>query len=115
MLIHDPIDGWTVVASGRPDMDTVRHYMRRERRTYIAQLEGLGRLAPYYTFPRRFAGRRVVHFADNAVAISAHGHSASVDMADIPTHTTCLRPATTCLRPAYARLPTLTTCLPRPT
>ena len=85
MLIHDPADGWTVVASGRPDIDTVRHYMRRERRTYIAQLEGLGMLAPYYTFPRRFAGRRVVHFADNTVAISAlvHGYSASVDMADI--------------------------------
>ena len=85
MMIHDPIDGWTVVASGRPDIDTVRHYMRRERRTYIAQLEGLGMLAPYYTFPQRFAGRRVVHFADNTVAISAlvHGYSASVDMADI--------------------------------
>ncbi|KOO31833.1 hypothetical protein Ctob_011203, partial [Chrysochromulina tobinii] len=34
---------------------------------------------------RRFAGRRVVHFADNTVALSAlvHGYSASVDMADI--------------------------------
>jgi hypothetical protein len=85
MMIHDPIDSWTVVASGRPDIDTVQHYMRRERRTYIAQLEGLGMLAPYYTFPQRFAGRRVVHFADNTVAISAlvHGYSASVDMADI--------------------------------
>ena len=85
MIIHDPTDGWTVAASGRPDVDTVRHYMRRQRRTYIAQLEGLGMLAPYYTFPARFAGRRVVHFADNTVAISAlvHGYSASVDMADI--------------------------------
>ena len=40
-----------------------------ERRTYIAQREGLGMLPPYYTFPRGFAGRRVVHFADNTVAI----------------------------------------------
>ena len=53
MVIHDPTDGWTVMASGRPDIDTVRHYMRRQRRTYIAQLEGLGMLAPYYTFPQR--------------------------------------------------------------
>ena len=85
MIIHDPTDGWTVMASGRPDIDTVRYYMRRQRRTYIAQLEGLGMLAPYYTFPQRFAGRRVVHFADNTVALSAlvHGYSASVDMADI--------------------------------
>lgn len=82
MIIHDAVDGWTVMASGRPDIDMVRHYMRRQRRAYIAQLEGLGRLAPYYTFPQRLAGRRVVHFADSTVALSAlvHGHYASVDM-----------------------------------
>ena len=85
MMIHDPLDSWTVVAAGRPDMGTVRHYMARQRKTYIAQLEGLGALAPYYTFPARFAGRRVVHFIDNTVAQSAlvHGYASSVDMADI--------------------------------
>ena len=85
MMIHDQLDGWTVVAAGRPDDGTVLGYMRRQRRTYIAQLEGLGALAPYYTFPARFAGRRVVHFIDNTVAQSAlvHGYASDVDMADI--------------------------------
>ena len=85
MMLHDPLDRWTVVAAGRPDMGTVQHYMARQRRTYIAQLEGLGALAPYYTFPERFAGRRVVHFIDNTVAQSAlvHGYASNVDMADI--------------------------------
>ena len=85
MLIHDPLDSWTVVADGRPDMDTVIHYLKRERRTHIAQLEGLGILVPYYTYPGRFAGRRVVHFVDNTVAQSAvvHGYARTVDMADI--------------------------------
>ena len=84
-MIHDPVDAWTRVAAGRPDAGTVQYYMARQRRTYIAQLEGLAALTPYYTFPRRFAGRRVVHFIDNTVAQSAlvHGYSSTTDMADI--------------------------------
>ena len=32
-------------------------------------------LGPMLTYPRRFAGRRVVHFVDNTVALSAFVHS----------------------------------------
>ena len=84
-MVRDPVDGWTRTASGRPDEETVRYYMRRERRTYIALLEGLAALSVYYTFPRRFAGRRVMHFIDNTVAQSAlvHGYARTDDLADI--------------------------------
>lgn len=85
LMVHDPVDGWTRTAAGRPDEETVRYYMRRERRTYIALLEGLAALSVYYTFPRRFAGRRVMHFIDNTVAQSAlvHGYARTDDLADI--------------------------------
>ena len=57
--------------------------MARLRRTYIAQLEGMALLSPYLTYPDRLVGRRVVHFVDNTVALSAmvNGYSSSTDMA----------------------------------
>ena len=52
---------------------------------YIAQLEALAALGPMYKHPQRFAGRRVIHFIDNTVALSAlvHGYVGKEDLADI--------------------------------
>lgn len=51
--------------------------------TYIAQVELLAVVAALYTRPDLFAGRQVIHFCDNTVALSAlvHGYAGKEDMA----------------------------------
>ena len=72
-------------SKGRPDKELVAYFVTSERRTYIAQLETLAAMAPYTTWPERFAGRRVVHFIDNTVALSSliHGYARQADMAEM--------------------------------
>ena len=63
----------------------MRHFLKQERRTYIAQLEGLAVLAALTTWPARLAGRRVALFIDNTVALSGlvHGYARDADLATI--------------------------------
>ena len=86
-IVYDPEDGFMASAEGRPDAELVAYYVKRERRTYIAQLETLAAMAPYTTWPERFAGRRVMHFIDNTVALSSlvHGYARQTDMAEMVT------------------------------
>ena len=48
-----------------------------------AQLEVLAAISAYFTFPELFVGRRVHHWVDNTVALSAlvHGYSGKADLA----------------------------------
>ena len=52
-------------------------------KTYIAQLEVVGGVAVYYTFPAKVRGREVNHFIDNTVALSGlvHGYARKLDLA----------------------------------
>ena len=61
----------------------MRYYLRKQRKTYIAQMEMMAALTPLRTRPRRFRGRRVLHFIDNTVTLSAlvHGYAGKEDMA----------------------------------
>ena len=83
LVIYDPVDAFFEASEGQPDDDTVRYYLRQNRRTYIAQLEALAMLTPFTTYPARLAGRRVIHFVDNAVALSGmvHGYARDADLA----------------------------------
>ena len=84
-IIYDPEDGFMASAEGRPDAELVAYFVTKNRRTYIAQLETLAAMAPYTTWPERFAGRRVTHFIDNTVALSSlvHGYARQTDMAEM--------------------------------
>ena len=65
--------------------DLAQWLMRFERKTYIAILEAIAVLSLYITYPRHLAGRRVLHFVDNTVALSAlvHGYVGKEDLAGI--------------------------------
>lgn len=54
-----------------------------DRRTYIAQAELLAAIVPYYSLPSVIRGRRVLHFIDNTVALSAlvNGYASRPDLA----------------------------------
>ena len=84
-MIHDPEDGFTEDAEGAPADELTLYFLRRERKTYIAQLEALAVLAAMQTWAERIAGRRVVLFIDNTVALSAvvHGYARVDDLAAI--------------------------------
>ena len=58
-------------------------HFARDKDTYIAQVELLAVVSALYTRPDVFAGRRVIHFCDNTVALSAlvHGYAKKEDMA----------------------------------
>ena len=83
VVLHDPLTGAMRAADGTLDDATIRYFMRHERRTYIAQLEAVAALSALLTYPEMLAGRRVVHFVDNTVALSAivHGYARKPDMA----------------------------------
>jgi hypothetical protein len=56
---------------------------KTDRKTYIAELEALAAMAVYSTYPDLFTGRKVNHFVDNSVALSAlvHGYSGKPELA----------------------------------
>ena len=70
-------------ALGEPEWRTLLSFWSPDHKTYIAQLEVLAAVAAYFTYPRLFVGRRVHHFIDNTVALSAlvHGYSGKPDLA----------------------------------
>ena len=83
VVIYDPVDGVVRFAGGKPDWTTLLKYWPPDRKTYIAQLEALAAVSAYYTYPELFVDRRVNHWIDNTVALSAlvHGYSGKPDLA----------------------------------
>ena len=83
VVIYDPLDGMVRWAAAKPDWQTLLKFWPGDRKTYIAQLEVLAAVAVYYTYPRLFVDRRVNHWIDNTVALSAlvHGYSGKLDLA----------------------------------
>ena len=67
----------------QPDWAELLSFWSPDHKTYIAQLEVLAAISAYFTYPELFVGRRVQHFIDNTVALSAlvHGYSGKADLA----------------------------------
>ena len=82
-VLYDPLDGGSVryAAADPPWHALLTHF--EQRATYIAELETLAALAVYSTYPDIIAGRKVIHFIDNTVALSAlvHGYSGKPNLA----------------------------------
>ena len=84
-VVYDPVDGSVRSAAADPPWALLLGSWRRDRKTYIAELEALAAVAVYSTYPRLFAGRKVNHFIDNTVALSAlvHGYAGKPDLAKV--------------------------------
>ena len=82
VVIYDPVDRSVRYASGKPDWSVLMKFWPGSRKTYIAQLEALAAISAYSTYLHLVAGRRVVHYIDNTVALSAlvHGYSGKPDL-----------------------------------
>lgn len=82
-VVWDPVGGCARFAYAEPPWRLLLSSWRTDRRTYIAELETLAAIAVYSTYPELFRGRRVNHFIDNTVALSAmvHGYSGKPDLA----------------------------------
>ena len=72
-----------IYAYAPPPWEILLSSWRTDRKTYIAELETLAAIAVYTTYPSLLAGRRINHFIDNTVALSAlvHGYSGKVELA----------------------------------
>ena len=81
--MYDPRDRSVRVAYADPPWDLLLASWRTDRKTYIAELETLAAVAVYSTYPSLFSGRRVIHWIDNTVALSAlvHGYSGKPELA----------------------------------
>ena len=79
----DPVTGRVVYADADPPWGVLLSSWRLDRKTYIAELETLAAISVYTTYPDLFKGRKVNHFIDNTVALSAlvHGYSGKPDLA----------------------------------
>jgi len=82
-IVVDPEDGTVRVAHARPDWDILLASWRDDQKTYIAELETIAAIAVYSTYPEVFRGRKVNHFIDNTVALSAlvNGYSGKPELA----------------------------------
>ena len=82
-VVYDPVDHTAYVASAEPPWALLLSSWNSSRKTYIAELETLAAIAVYSTYPSLIAGRRVNHFIDNTVALSAlvHGYAGKPDLA----------------------------------
>jgi len=80
-VLHDFHTGVFYYGTATPSRAIVRSFSPNKK-TYIAQLEALAAISVYFTFPELFMGRRVNHFIDNTVALSAliHGYSRAIDI-----------------------------------
>ena len=83
VVVYDPSDGSVRYALGEPAWHELLAFWSPDHKTYIAQLEVLAAISVYFTYPELFVGRRVNHFIDNTVALSAlvHGYSGRPDLA----------------------------------
>ena len=82
-VIYDPMTGRARHAAAEPPWDILLSSWRTDRKTYIAELETLAAVAVYTTYPEIVSGRKVNHFIDNTVALSAlvHGYAGKPDLA----------------------------------
>ena len=82
-VVYDPISDRVVYAHALPPWALLQSSWRSDRKTYIAELETLAAISVYSTYPKLFAGRKVNHFIDNTVALSAlvHGYSGKPELA----------------------------------
>ena len=82
-VVYDPLTGIVRHASAVPPWDILLSSWRSDRKTYIAELEALAAISVYTTYPEVFAGRKVNHWIDNTVALSAfvNGYSGKPDLA----------------------------------
>ena len=82
-VVYDPETGEVRYAYARPPWELLLTSWQSDRKTYIAELETLAAIAVYTTYPVVFTGRKVNHFVDNTVALSAlvHGYSGKPDLA----------------------------------
>ena len=82
-VVYDTRDQSLYVASAAPPWSLLLSSWRTDRKTYIAELETLAAVAVYSTLPDLLAGRKVMHWIDNTVALSAlvHGYSGKPDLA----------------------------------
>ena len=83
VVVYDPTDRTVRSAEATPPWDILLSSWCTDKKTYIAELETLAAVAAYSTYPELFAGRKVNHFIDNVVALSAlvHGYSGKPDLA----------------------------------
>jgi hypothetical protein len=82
-VVYDPVDHSVRVASATPPWALLLSSWSADRKTYIAELEMLAAVSVYSTYPSLIRGRRVHHFIDNTVALSAlvHGYAGKPDLA----------------------------------
>ena len=82
-VVYDPVDGVVRYALAEPEWYKLLEFWSPDHKTYIAQLETLAAMSVYFTYPELFVGRKVNHFIDNTVALSAlvHGYSGKRDLA----------------------------------
>ena len=82
-VLFDPIDRSVRYAYARPPWAILLSSWKEERKTYIAELETLAAVAAYSTYPKVFKSRKVNHFIDNTVALSAlvNGYSGKPNLA----------------------------------
>ena len=83
VVIYDPVDHSYRYAMGELAWKELLSFWSPDHKTYIAQLEVLAAISAYFTYPELFVGRRVHHFIDNTIALSAlvHGYSGKPDLA----------------------------------
>ena len=81
--MYDPSDRSVRYAYSAPPWAILLSSWRVDRKTYIAELETLAAVSVYATYPDLFAGRKVLHWIDNTVALSAlvHGYSGKPELA----------------------------------
>ena len=70
-VVFDPVTNEVRYAAAQPNWAILLSSWRVDRKTYIAELEELAAIAVYSTYPDLVQGRKVHHFIDNTVALSA--------------------------------------------
>jgi len=82
-VVFDPTDGSARFALAEPNWALLLSSWELNRKTYIAELETLAAVSVYNTYGSLIQGRKVLHFIDNTVALSAlvHGYSGKPELA----------------------------------
>ena len=82
-VVFDPVTNEVRYAAAQPNWAILLSSWRVDRKTYIAELEELAAIAVYSTYPDLVQGRKVHHFIDNTVALSAlvNGYSGKLELA----------------------------------
>ena len=81
-VVFDPVTGHVFYSCYQLPLWYFTEVFAPDLRTYIAQGEAVGALAPLLSMPQVFKGRSVIQFQDNTWALSAliHGYASRPDM-----------------------------------